>query len=134
MLYCYSLFNKVLSFDTVVICHYICDLISWAQIKLILSFVFKTRSDRYRTTGLSGFAECQGHSAKPNLHSAKALPSAGPSAALGKKWVGKGVFAECFLSGTRQSLCRVPDTRQSWNRKKTEKMGKMQKNGNFFYQ
>ena len=24
-----------------------------------------------RTTGLSGFAECQGHSAKPNLHSAK---------------------------------------------------------------
>ena len=33
------------------------------------------------TTRLSGFAECQGHSAKPNLHSAKALPSA----ALGKE-------------------------------------------------
>ena len=45
---------------------------------------------------------------------------------LGKKWVGKDVFAECLLSGTRQSLCRVPDTRQSWNRKKTRK------NGNFY--
>ena len=33
------------------------------------------------TTGISGFAECQGHSAKPNLHLAKALPSA----ALGKE-------------------------------------------------
>ena len=33
---------------------------------------------------------------------------------------------------TRQSLCRVPDTRQSWNRKKPEKMGIFtQKNGNF---
>ena len=72
-------------------------------------------------------------------HSAKALPSARqktlgkdvfanaffaecclPSAALG------GVFAECLLSGTRQSLCRVPDTRQSWNRKKPEKWEKME--------
>ena len=24
---------------------------------------------------------------------------------LGKKWVSKGVFADCLLSGTRQSLC-----------------------------
>ena len=61
------------------------------------------------TTGLSEFAECQGHSAKPNLHSAKALPSA----ALGKEHsakkesaktslpsvfcraLGKAAFAEC---------------------------------------
>ena len=45
---------------------------------------------------------------------------------LAKKSDGKANFAECFLPGTRQSLCRVPDTRQSWNRKKPEK------NGTFF--
>jgi hypothetical protein len=28
--------------------------------------------------------------------------------ALGKIFVGKGFFAECLLSGTRQRLCRVP--------------------------
>ena len=28
--------------------------------------------------------------------------------ALGKEFVGKEFFAECHLSGTRQSLCRVP--------------------------
>ena len=27
-----SLYNKVLSLDTIVICHYICDLTSWAHI------------------------------------------------------------------------------------------------------
>ena len=43
--------------------------------------------------------------------------------ALAKNSDGKANFAECLLSGTRQSLCRVPDTRQSWNRKKPEKMG-----------
>ena len=75
------------------------------------------------TTGLSEFAECQGHSAKPNLHSAKALPSA----ALGKKRVGKDVFAECLLSGTRQSLCRVPTLGKVGTEKKPEK------NGNFFF-
>ena len=53
--------------------------------------------------------------------------------ALAKNSDGKANFAECLLSGTRQSLCRVPDTRQSWNRKKPEKMGIFtQKNGIFF--
>ena len=33
--------------------------------------------------------------------------------ASGKKSVGKEFFAECLLLSTRQSLCRVPDTRQS---------------------
>jgi len=48
--------------------------------------------------------------------------------AFGKKPVGEEFFAECLLSGIRQSLCRVPDTRQSWNRKKTRKIGeKMEK-------
>ena len=67
------------------------------------------------------FAECLRHSAKPEIHSAKALPSA----ALGKELIDKEAFAECFLSGTRQSLCRVPEkysakiyTRQNENAKK----------------
>jgi len=44
------------------------------------------------TTGNSCFAECRRHSAKTLLHSAKAL---------GKFFVGKGFFAECFLLSTR---------------------------------
>jgi hypothetical protein len=43
--------------------------------------------------------------------------------ALGKSSVGKATFAECRLSGTRQKLCRVPDTRQIANRKKLKKIG-----------
>ena len=49
------------------------------------------------TTGNQQFAECLRHSAKPEIHSVKALPSA----ALGKEPVGKGFFAECHISGTR---------------------------------
>ena len=45
------------------------------------------------TTGLSGFAECQGHSAKPNLHSAKVLPNA----ALGKDHSAKNGSAKASL-------------------------------------
>ena len=52
--------------------------------------------------------------------------------ALGKKRVGKDVFAECLLSGTRQSLCRVPDTRQSWNRKNRKKWEFLPKKRIFF--
>ena len=47
------------------------------------------------TTADGLFSECLGHSAKPLLHSAKALPSA----ALGK------AFAECHVS-TRQKKIR----------------------------
>ena len=65
-------------------------------------------------TGLLEFAECPKHSANHLKHSA----NGSPSVTLGeqhssKKSDGKANFAECFLSGTRQSLCRVPDTRQS---------------------
>ena len=47
-------------------------------ILLIVSglYITVTASLECLTMGISGFAECQGHSAKPNLHSAKALPSA----------------------------------------------------------
>jgi hypothetical protein len=51
------------------------------------------------TTGEASFAECLTHSAKQHKHSAKSLPSV----AL------KGLFAECFLWGTRQRLCRAPN-------------------------
>jgi len=44
-----------------------------------------------------------------------------------KNLVGKGVFAECFLSGTRQRLCQVPTLGKDKNEKK-----KPQKIGKFF--
>ena len=58
----------------------------------------------YLTTGFTGFAECRLHSAKTSLHSANFLPSV----TLGKASYGKGIFAECRISGTRQRLCREP--------------------------
>jgi hypothetical protein len=96
-------------------------------------FIFRTKS--CFTTGHSSFAECRRHSAKAILHSVKALPSATASLpntfcrALGKKiaechltldketlgelYIGNSFFAEYFLSGTRQKICRVSfDTRQ----------------------
>ena len=80
------------------------------------------------TTGISGFAECQGHSVKLNLYLAKALPSA----ALSKE--------HSANNSSPRRLCRVSfvglpsaDTRQSWNRKKPERMGIFtQKNRIFF--
>jgi hypothetical protein len=64
---------------------------------------------RTTTTGIAFFAECLRHSAKAILHSAKPLPSV----TLGKNFIGKGFFAECFFSDTRQRLCRVSkSTRQ----------------------
>jgi len=48
-----------------------------------------------------------------------------PSATLGKKHTtilaGKGVFAERFLSGNRQRLCRVPTLGKEKNKKKAKK-------------
>ena len=59
------------------------------------------------TTGNSSFAVCHGHSAKPEKHSAKGLPSVTLSKELTTATVpANSVFAECFLSGTRQKLCR----------------------------
>ena len=69
------------------------------------------------------FAECWGHSAKPAKHSAKVSRQRS--------------YRQKFLCrvpkiDTRQSLCRVPDTRQSWNWKKPEKIGIFTpKNGKF---
>ena len=59
------------------------------------------------TTGNSSFAVCHGHSAKTKKHSVKDLPSV----TLGKEHTAATVpanssFVECFLSGTRQRLCR----------------------------
>jgi hypothetical protein len=45
------------------------------------------------TTGIAFFAECLRHSAKTILHSAKALTSV----TLGKYFIGKRFFAECFF-------------------------------------
>ena len=59
------------------------------------------------TTGNISFAVCHGHSAKPEKHSAKGLPSVTLSKELTTATVpANSVFAECFLSGTRQKLCR----------------------------
>jgi hypothetical protein len=46
-----------------------------------------------RTTEIAFFAECLRHSAKAILHSAKALPSG----TLGKYFIDKWFFAECFF-------------------------------------
>jgi hypothetical protein len=75
------------------------------------------------TTGHNSFAECLRHSAKPRKHSANTLPSVtlGKHFAecntrqrtLGELYIGNGLFAEYFLSDTRQRICRVPfGTRQ----------------------
>ena len=59
--------------------------------------------NHYRTQWLCRvprFAECQGHSAKPNLHSAKALPSA----ALGKGHLAKNRSAKVSLPSV---FCRA---------------------------
>ena len=58
-------------------------------------------------TGFRRFVECLMHSAKATLPSAKPLPRSTRQSASGKKSVGKEFLAECLLSGTRQSLCRV---------------------------
>jgi hypothetical protein len=68
------------------------------------------------TTRIAFFAECLRHSAKTILHSAKALPSV----TLGKDFIGKGFFAECFFSDTRQRLCRV--SKSEWQRKTLGKL------------
>lgn len=60
--------------------------------------------DQTVTTGFPNFAECQLHSAKDRLHSAKYLPSV----TLGKESHGNADFAECRITGTRQRICRVP--------------------------
>jgi hypothetical protein len=74
--------------------------------------IAKAKRKAGTTTGNRRFAECLRHSAKPIMHSAKVLWSAALGKAhTAKKSVGKDRFAECFLSGTRQSLCRVSDTR-----------------------
>jgi hypothetical protein len=52
------------------------------------------------TTGHSRFAECQEHSAKALIHSAKGLPSV----TLGKQTDGEATFAECFFSSTQLSF------------------------------
>jgi hypothetical protein len=56
------------------------------------------------TTGINRFAERL-------KHSAKSLPSV----TLGELYIGNGLFAEYFLSGTRQRICRVPFG--TWQRK-----------------
>ena len=55
------------------------------------------------TMGDRDFAVCPKHTAKADMHTAKALPYA----AHGNQASAKPAFAVCFISGTRQSLCRV---------------------------
>ena len=61
------------------------------------------------TTGGALFAEGPGHSAKAQKPSAKALPSAALGKEPSEKYLtAKRLFAEGHLSGTWQSLFRVP--------------------------
>jgi hypothetical protein len=60
------------------------------------------------TTGHSSFAECL------NFTLGKGFTECNTrQRTLGELYIGNGLFAEYFLSGTRQRICRVPfDTRQ----------------------
>ena len=49
------------------------------------------------------FAMCQGHTVKPQKPTANALPCA----AHGNQGSAKPAFAVCYISGTRQRVCRV---------------------------
>jgi hypothetical protein len=62
-------------------------------IQIKIHNILSTPSWSSVTTGIAFFAECLRHSAKAILHSAKALPSV----TLGKEFIGKGFFAECFF-------------------------------------
>jgi hypothetical protein len=75
--------------------------------------VSKTLGKGYFTLG-KGFAECNTR-----------------QRTLGKYFIGKGFFAECFFSDTRQRLCRV--SKSTWQRKtlgklRIEKIKKKQQN------
>ena len=72
------------------------------------------------TTGLSLFAECQKHSARPFCTRQKAL---------GVASAGKGVFAGCLLSGPRQKICRVPNFAEclTFNTRQRPKLCRMPK-------
>jgi len=48
--------------------------------------------------------------------------------ALGKQLIGKDLFAECTLSGTRQRLCRVPIRHSA---KKSGRDGERHRDGGF---
>jgi hypothetical protein len=81
----------------------------------VLCRVSKTLGKGYFTLG-KGFAECNTR-----------------QRTLGKDFIGKGFFAECFFSDTRQRLCRVPkSTRQ---RKTLDKLRieKIKKNSKTFF-
>jgi hypothetical protein len=80
------------------------------------------------TTGIAFFAECLRHSAKAILHSAKALPSV----TLGKDFIGKELFAECFFSDTRQ-LCRVSKSTRQRKTLGKLRIEKIKKNSKTFF-
>jgi len=78
---------------------------------------------------LKAAIECLQHSAKPQIHSAKALASAAlGNGHSGKKMASKAAFAESHLSGTRQSFCRVP---RQHSAKKTSRHGVGNGDGGF---
>ena len=87
------------------------------------------RHTRRGTTGLALFAECRIHSAKAL---GKGFAECGTrQTALGKKSDGECTFAECFFSGTRQSLCRVSKSTRQIFRNQIRKT--VFKNSKIFY-
>ena len=89
----------------------------------------------YITAGISGLAECQGHSAKPNLHSAKALPSA----TLGKehsanKPSAKTSLPSVFYRALGKAFAECPTLGKVETEKNPKKIGIFtQKKWNFFF-
>ena len=74
--------------------------------KLTLLEIRTSALGKARNTHGKGFAECRTR-----------------QRALGKELIGKEAFAECFLSGTRRSLCRVPEKHSAkWKCEKNQKI------------
>ena len=74
------------------------------------------------TTGLSGFAECQEHLAKPNLHSAKALPSAAlDKGHLAKNGPAKASLPSVFCRTLGKAFAECPTLGKVGTEKKTRK-------------
>jgi hypothetical protein len=64
----------------------------WARVAVPFDVASSSGVDRYpppATTGIAFFAECLRHSAKAILHTRQRT--------LGKDFIGKGFFAECFF-------------------------------------
>ena len=83
-------------------------------------------------TALTG-ASLRESVALPSARDTRQSPIYTRQRTLGKEPVDKGVFVECLLSGTRQSLYRVPTLGKVETEKNPKKMGIFTQKNEFFF-